>query len=227
MSKSRAEVLPPSAKRTNDPIAALAALYQGEKTDASAIFNTAMAMMGVAVVYLVFALPFVDILRRGPIPGLFLILLPSPLWIIIAFHSLITLTAMRHGGSVRLIENALFEASKLKVKRDMVGSAAGDKIMDITEAKLIHRLTTYFVYAGVGLLVIGFTIYALCCAFVVLSANVALTRALVIVIAVATIAAYLLVALMVARSWRVGLRMIKDERAVSSKDMKYYRPSTD
>ncbi len=34
-------------------VAALGALYQGEKTDASAIFNTAMAMMGVGVAYLV------------------------------------------------------------------------------------------------------------------------------------------------------------------------------
>ena len=122
--------MPPNPASGNDPIQALSALYQGEKTDASAIFNTAMAMMGVAVAYLVGAIPFVHKISEGPMPWLFLLLLPTPLWLVVAFHSLITLNAMSHGISVKIIEDALFESSGLhrKVKRDMVGSAAAAKL---------------------------------------------------------------------------------------------------
>ena len=52
---SKSEGPPPQAP--NDHISALSALYQGEKADASVIFNTAMAMMGVAGAYLVGAHP--------------------------------------------------------------------------------------------------------------------------------------------------------------------------
>ena len=45
--------MPKHPEKENDPVIALAALYQGEKTDASYVFNTAMVMMGVAVAYLV------------------------------------------------------------------------------------------------------------------------------------------------------------------------------
>src|SRR5205814_8417463 len=125
MSKQRhtapSEPKPPSPEPANDPLAALAALYQGEKTDASYVFNTAMVMMGVAVAYLVGAVPFVGSLGHTPIGWLFLLLLPVPLWLIAAFHSLMTLNAMSHGISVRIIEDALFEASKLQANRELVG----------------------------------------------------------------------------------------------------------
>src|ERR1039458_8570132 len=55
MSKHTATI---SVNGGNDRIAALAALYQGEKTDASYLFNTAMAMMGIAVSYVVGAIAF-------------------------------------------------------------------------------------------------------------------------------------------------------------------------
>jgi hypothetical protein len=193
----------------NDPVTALAALYQGEKTDASYVFNTAMAMMGIAVAYLIGAIPFVGNLSHGPIAWLFLLLLPIPLWLIAAFHSLMALNAMSHGISVRIIEDALFEASELRVQRDLVGSAAGDKIMDITQAKTAHILTTVVVYGGVAFLVIGFTAYALYSANGIVKDNVVLVHARVIEIAIAT---YSLLAIMVALSWIVGLRMINKGR---------------
>jgi hypothetical protein len=200
-------------KEANDRVIALAALYQGEKTDASYVFNTAMVMMGVAAAYLVGAIPFVDKLSQGggarPFDWLFLLLLPSPLWLIVAFHSLITLNAMSHGISVRIIEDALFQASGLLVDRDMVGSAAGDKIMDITQAKPAHKLTTLVVYRGVGLLVIGFTAYALYSANGIVKSGVVLGLAPVVWIAIGT---YLLLLVMVTRSWIVGIRMMKKGR---------------
>jgi hypothetical protein len=192
------------ASRDNDRIAALSALYQGEKTDASYVFNTAMVMMGVAVAYLVGAIPFVGNLSHGPSAWLFLLLLPIPLWLIVAFHSLMTLNAMSHGISVRIIENALFEASGLPVgERDLVGSAAGDKIMDITQSKAVHAVTTVVVYVGVACLVIGFTVYALYSAKGVVKDDVVWVLAIV---------GYSLLVIMVALSWIVGVRMINKGR---------------
>src|ERR1019366_7491705 len=200
--------------RVNDSVTALAALYQGEKTDASYVFSTAMAMMGIAVGYLVAAIPFVDKFSDGPFGWLFLPLLPFPLWLIAAFHSLVTLNAMSHGISVRIIENALFKASELRVKRDLVGSAAGDKIMDITQAKAVHRVTTVVVYGGVAFLVIGFTVYALYSANVIVkNSNAALARVPVVPVVEIAIATYSLLFVMVALSWIVGFRMINKGRA--------------
>ena len=195
-----------------DPrIAALAALYQGEKTDASYLFNTAMAMMGIAVSYVVGAIAFLGNPSRGPMPWLFLLLLPIPLWLIVAFHSLMTLNALSHGISVRIIEDALFDASELQVDRGLVGSAAGDKIMDITQEKVVHKVTTVVVYAGVAGLVIGFTVYAL------YSAQGIVKDDLVWILA---IGAYSLLLIMVAASWIVGVRMINKGRSEIPKPAK-------
>src|ERR1017187_4803676 len=196
---------PETEKHANDRVTALVALYQGEKTDASYVFNTARVMMGVAVAYLVGAIPFVGNLSHGPFAWLFLVLLPFPLWLIIAFHSLMTINAMSHGISVRIIEDALFEASELRVNRDLVGSAAGDKIMDITQAKASHIITTVVVYAGVALLVIGFTCYAVLSASGVLNA-----QGIWIAVGVVT---YFLFLVMVAKSWIEGFRMIAKGRS--------------
>ncbi len=120
-----------------DSVAALGALYQGEKTDASYVFSTAMAMMGIAEAYLVGAIPFVEKLGHEPpepLAWLLLLIIPVPLWLVAAFQSLMTLNAMSHGNSIRIIENALFDASRLRVRRNLVGSAAGDRIMDVREA---------------------------------------------------------------------------------------------
>jgi hypothetical protein len=185
---------------STDPLTALSALYQGEKTDASSVFNTAMAMMGVAVAYLIGAVPFVEKVGNGTGGWGFLLLLPMPLWLIVTFHSLMTLNAMSHGTSVRIIEDALFTASQLRVERNRVGSAAGDRIMDITRSKTIHKLATVVVYGGVGFLVIGFTTYVLYYAW-----NVILVRAALVEIAIGT---YVILMIIVALSWRVGLRMI-------------------
>ena len=194
----------------NDPIPALAALYGGEKTDASAVLNMAIAMMALALAYLVGAMPFVEGLGHAPNAKLSLVMLPIPLWLVIAFHSLMTLNAMSHGMSVRIIEDALFKASELRVKRDLVGSAAGDKIMDITQAKFIHKITTLVVYGGVGLLVIVFTAYALYSAHRVVKDDIILPRARVVLVASII---YSLLLIIVSLSWRVGMGMIKQGRS--------------
>jgi hypothetical protein len=199
---------PPAIHDRTAALTALAALYQGEKTDASYIFNTAMALMGIAITYIVFAVPSVDSLSSKPHAWVFLILLPTPLWLIAAFHSLITLNAMSHGVSVQAIEDQLFDASELWVRRDLVGSAAGDKIMDINKSKLIHRLTTFFVYAGVFFLIVGFTYYAVLAATEVKGGTGPAPMAWVWSAAIA----YALSLLMVGASWMRGVGLVNKGR---------------
>jgi hypothetical protein len=208
MSKSETTI----AKKDNDRVTALAALYQGEKTDASYVFNTAMAMMGVAVAYIVGTITFVVNTNNELYYGLFLLLLPIPLWLVAAYHSLMTLNAMSHGISVRIIEDALFDESELRVKRDLVGSAAGDKIMDITQAKAVHILTTVIVYGGVAILVVGYTIYALHSAKVIISNTPALLYWRDVKVVAIAKSTYSLLAIMVMASWLVGFKMIKEGR---------------
>lgn len=204
--------LSPPTDKNAAAVAALGALYQGEKTDASYVFSTAMAMMGVAVAYLVGAIPFVEKLAHQPfepLAWLFLLIIPIPLWLVAAFQSLMTLNAMSHGISVQIIENALFDASRLRVRRNLLGSAAGDRIMDVGEARLVHKITSFVVYGGVFIFEILFTGYAL------YSANNIINHPGRVVAPVVWVAmgTYLLLMVMVGLSWLVGFGIIKEGRA--------------
>jgi hypothetical protein len=137
-----------------------------------------------------------------------------------AHQSILTLCGMNLGISIQIIETALFDASGLRVKREMIGSFAGDKIIDINKQHVVHKLITLIVYGGVGFLSVGFTAYALYLASEAVKENVALVH--VPVIAMATVF-YSLLACMVGLSWIVGFRLIgkslaglKEQQAISS-----------
>jgi hypothetical protein len=189
-----------------DQVNALGALYQAEKTDAAGVFNTAMALMGIGGAYLCVLIASTDKFGVGSLNWLIVLLLPCPLWLIAVFQSLMTLNAMSHGVSVRIIENALFAESGLQVDRDLVGSASGDKIMDITKSRPVHIISTLVVYAGVALLVVGFTAYVL-----YLSWNKVPN-----IYGVVAIGCYTLLLIIIVLSWAVGLSMIKDADRRSS-----------
>ncbi len=189
----------------DDSVSALGALYQGEKTDASAIFNVAMAMMGIGAAYLVGVVTLVDKYGTSPLTWDVVVLLPIPLWLIAAFHSLITLNAMSHGVSVRVIENRLFEIAGFDDEiRDLVGSQAGDRIMDIQEAKWPHKIATGFVYGGVGIAIVLYTIFVIHGFFVI---HDSWDRA-EIAKALGAVSGYLLAAIIVIASWTAGLMAI-------------------
>ena len=119
-------------------------------------------MMGVAAAYLVGVSAFADKYGSHSIPWTFVLLLPAPLWLIAIYHSLITLSAMRHGESVQIIEDELFCESGLPSHlRNKVGSKAGNRIMDITQARPVHKIATACVYGGFFLGVIAYTVYVI------------------------------------------------------------------
>lgn len=190
-------------------VIALAALYQGEKTEVTSVLNVSMAMMGFALAYMAGGVVFLGGPSHGRIGSVLAVLLPFPVWLVAAFQSLITLKAMSHSVSLLVIEHALFKKSELKVRRTIIGSAASDEIMDINVSHIVHTITTMVVYIGVGLLVIGLTAYSIYSAAIALEARDALLRAWVVGIGIST---YTLLAILVAISWIVGCSKIKKNR---------------
>jgi len=181
----------------NDTSGALGALYQSEKADASSISNVAMAMMGIAATYVIGAISLVDKYGSDSFPWIVAVLLPAPLWIVAAYHSLIALTGMSRSRSVQTIETALLKLSGIpEEERDGIGTKAGDKIMDIQHSKPAHRVATAFVYAGVAMSVVGYTLFAIVRSW----EHLGLTARM------AAPAFYVLALLIVAASWAVGLR---------------------
>jgi hypothetical protein len=195
----------PADNNTNDRIGALSALYQGGRTDSADVSNVSMMLMVIGGAYLVGAITFADKMSHWPFAWLFLLLLPLPTWIMAAHHSILTLCGMSLGTSIRIIEDKLFEESGLHVKREMIGSCAGDRIIDITKQHVVHKLISVIVYGGVGFLGIGFTVYSLYLASEATRENTALAN--VPVIGIAAII-YSFIGCIVLLSWVVGIRMI-------------------
>lgn len=187
----------------DDSVSALGALYQGEKADASAIFNVAMAMMGIGAAYLVGVVTLADRYGSSPLTWNVVLLLPLPLWLIAAFHSLITLNAMIHGVSIRVIEDKLFEIANFgdNCIRDLIGSQAGDKIMEIRNARWPHKIATGLVYGGVGIAILLYTAFVVIGFFVIHDS----WNGVEIIKALSAVVGYLLVAAIVINSWVVGL----------------------
>lgn len=146
---------------SNENVAALAALYQAEKADASGMFNSSMALMGVGAAYIVGAIGYLSKQETHTLSSTLVALAPAPLWLIAAFQSLITLASMMHTIFVEILEDALLADSGLnRDELSHVGSRGAAEIMDIRRSSWAHTITTIFVYGGIFAMVIGFTVYA-------------------------------------------------------------------
>lgn len=186
-------------REVEDTATALGALYQSEKADASSIFNVAMAMMGIAATYIIGAISLVDKYGTDPFSWAIVVMLPAPLWLVAAYHSLITLNGMLRSRSVQIIEDVLFDMSGIsQTQRGSIGTRSGDRIMDVQHSGLAHRAATAFVYAGVALSIVGYTVFAVVRSWEYLGSA---SRML-------ALAFYVLAILVVAGSWVVGLRTI-------------------
>src|SRR6476469_237053 len=183
----------------HDTSGALGALYQSEKADASSISNVAMAMMGIAATYVIGAISLVDKYGTDSFPWIVVVLLPAPLWLVAAYHSLIALTGMCRSRSVQIIEGELFDLSGIPGGlRGAIGTMSGDQIMDIEHSKPAHRVATAFVYFGVAMSVIGYTLFAIVRSWEHLGSTARIVAP----------AFYAMALLIVAASWTVGLREV-------------------
>ncbi|MFC9689139.1 hypothetical protein ACFTSF_11405 [Kribbella sp. NPDC056951] len=194
-------------------VSALGALYQGEKTDSIGIFNVAMVMMGIAAAYVISAVTVSDLYGTA-LDWKVVLLLPVPLWLIAAYHSLVALGGMSHGISLSILEYSLYLQSKLpsdgefvepeEPLRKYVGSRLGDRIMDIGQATWPHRIASVFVYAGFYLGIVGYTVSVIVAAWGHVSGGWSAGAIIVYSLALA----------IVATSWLQGFRLLnKGNRA--------------
>jgi hypothetical protein len=144
---------------------ALGAMYQGEKTDSIGVFNVAMLMMAIAVGYIGTSLTLSGDFGHG-VPWSMVLLLPFPLWLVAVYHSLVALSGMTHGISMGILETELYGKTGLPQKVEphhevqrYVGSQMSNRIMDITQAHPLHKVTSGFVYGGFYSAIIAYTVY--------------------------------------------------------------------
>jgi hypothetical protein len=190
-------------------VSALGALYQGEKTDSIGIFNVAMVMMGIAAAYVISAVTVSDLYGTA-LDWKVVLLLPVPLWLIAAYHSLVALGGMSHGISLSILEYSLYRKSNLpsdgefaepeESLRKYVGSRLGDRIMDIGQATWPHRIASIFVYAGFYLGIVGYTVSVIVAAWKHVSGGWS----------AGTVVVYSLALAIVATSWLQGFRLLND-----------------
>jgi hypothetical protein len=182
--------------------AALGALYQSEKADASSIFTIAMSMMGVAAAYVIGALAFSDKYGTDSMPWVVVVLLPFPLWLVASFHSLITLNTMRRALSIQIIEVRLCDVAGLSPDdQELVGNKTNEKIMDIREAPWSNKVAIMFTYGGVALAIVAFTAFVIARSWGQVALAWSITQILL----------YLGLVAVVALSWKCGLEELEED----------------
>jgi hypothetical protein len=119
-------------------------------------------MLGAGITYLVATAPFARSLaeklatqfpRSHWVPGTFLASLPLLLFIIAAYHSLLTLEAIFRTVSARAIEVELVSRTDLDPKKVRLGARASDYVLDLRQQPPCFKLATGITYGGVILIV--------------------------------------------------------------------------
>ncbi len=150
----------PSPSQSDADVSALTSLYEADRADASATLTVALALLGAGVAYVTGTLAFADSLFRQF--GWLSIFVPFPMWLIAAFHSLITVSAMLRSRSILVVEDKLLGYTSLsKGQKKLTGMRGPGRIMNVMEAEWPHKLATILSYLGVGLIVLGYTVYFL------------------------------------------------------------------
>lgn len=148
-----------SASSSSNDLQALVALYQAERSDASAILNIGLALVGAGAAYAVGTIALSNQFGNS-VGWAFVALLPVPLWLISAFHSLIFTLGTVCGLSALFLEEELFKQSGINVKyRSLIGSSARENVMNAAKSTYPHMVATYITYIGIGSVIISYTIY--------------------------------------------------------------------
>jgi hypothetical protein len=147
---------------------ALTAIYQADQARISAIGSAALTMLGADLTYVVTTTPFAQGLAErlkksfhaDLAAGVFLVILPSLLWVIAAYMALLTIEAATRTVSARVIEQKLIEYAQLKTGRHkdtLFGFEGSDAILDFNQAKWPHRLASLVAYTGIFAITILYT----------------------------------------------------------------------
>lgn len=148
----------PPAAATPPDVPALAAIYQADRAENASTLGVVLAMLGAGIGYLTATLAFSAEIFAGI--GWVAVFIPVPLWVIAAYHSLLAVTAMVRSLSVRRLEAELVRATAVApAERVAIGMTAAERILNVTDAAVPHRVATGIAYGGIGLLVVGYTAY--------------------------------------------------------------------
>jgi hypothetical protein len=138
-------------------VSAVAALYQSERADASAIMNTSLALVGAGAAYLVGTIALWD--KFSLLKG-WIVLLPFPLACVAAFHSLLVASAVTKARSILLLEPRLkIYANIDQAEYDDIGALASERVMNVQKARhWAYSASNIITYGGVGAVVVGYTV---------------------------------------------------------------------
>jgi hypothetical protein len=148
------------------------AIYQSDQARISAIGSAALTMLGAGLAYVVATLPFTGSLVKKiasltnhthMAAGIFLYSLPSLLWVIAAYHCLLTLEAMMRTISARVIEQQLSTDAQLKHSNEGIafGFEASDSVIDFRQQPLRHKLLSLISFGGIFIVICTYTVVML------------------------------------------------------------------
>lgn len=149
--------MPDDAQR----LTALTAIYTASRSDMSSIMNVSMALLGAGAAYIAATLSFADKFGNN-VGWIVVILLPSPLWLVAAFHSLLLSISMAHTLTARYAEHQLLIFAEVDPSKwRHIGLDAGDRIMNVAKSRWSHKVMDLIIYLGAAALVIAYTVYML------------------------------------------------------------------
>ncbi|MGW4524159.1 hypothetical protein [Amycolatopsis sp. NPDC004378] len=144
-----------------DRVTALAAIYAGTRADNSSIANVSLALLGAGAAYIAATLAFADKFGSA-VSWVVVAILPSPLWLVAAFHSLLVCLSMVNAVTIQYTEEKLLDVAGVPDgERSRIGAKRGEAIGNIMIARWPHKVMEAIIYGGAGALVVGYTGYTL------------------------------------------------------------------
>jgi hypothetical protein len=141
-----------STEPAAETVAALAALYQAERADASSTANTVVGVVSVATAYATATVAFFGNLVRDayPVVG---VLLPVPLWLTVVYLAIMDVRDLERNASISRIEGRLLAHAGLGSERVRPTRAA--------DHRWLHGVLYWIGGGGVVALVISYSIYVM------------------------------------------------------------------
>lgn len=140
-------------------VSALAAVYAGTRADNSSIMNVSLALMGAGIAYITATLATIDKFTSA---WAVLAVLPIPLWIVAAYHSILTSITMVNAVAAQYTEGQLLKAAGVEEdKRQFMGYQRAEMITNIghKQGRIPHKISVGITFGGTGALVLAYTGY--------------------------------------------------------------------
>jgi hypothetical protein len=146
-----------------DRLGALVSLYSTERADLTSIGNQNIAIVGLALTYIVAVFFGLAQTAEEKSSSIFWLAAPIPLLVFMAFYTLYISLARARTEACKFLENEIMELTHLAP--DMIGVTVSDKIMDINAAARRQKGVILAAYIPIFLAIIVLTVYVVIRAF--------------------------------------------------------------